>query len=237
MWWPFFNKKYSIMESGLLQGWTDWHSHILPSVDDGVKHMDDSLKILDFYEKAGVEEVWFTPHIMADTPNETEFLEARFEKFQALYKGPVKIHLSAEHMIDRLFEQRLDEDDLLPYDDKCLLVETSYLNAPLNLWEIFNKIRAKGYYPVLAHPERYVYMEEQDYKQLSKMEVEFQLNLPSVCGLYGREAMSKALWLLKKGYYHLCGSDIHRFSITSASFNNKVLDKDVIKAIEDTMLS
>ena len=233
MWWPF-EKKYSLAETGLLQGWTDWHSHILPGVDDGVKFMDDSLKILEYYEQVGVSNVWCTPHIMADTPNETEFLISRFEKFQRLYKGPVKLHLSAEHMIDRLFEQRLDEDDLLPYDDKCLLVETSYLNPPLNLWEIFDKIRAKGYYPVLAHPERYVYMEEEDYHRLITMEVELQLNMHSVCGFYGRKAMRKAIWLLKKGYYHLCGSDIHRFD-SVANFDKQMITKDIIKAIEETI--
>ena len=233
MWWPFISKKYSLAESGLLKGWTDWHSHILPSVDDGVKHMDDSLKILDFYEKEGVEEVWFTPHIMADTPNETEFLETRFEKFQALYKGPVKLHLSAEHMIDSLFEQRLDEDDLLPYDDRCLLVETSYFNPPINLWEMLKKIGTKKYYPILAHPERYEYMEEEDYERLIRMDVEFQLNLPSIVGMYGHKAQSKAIWLLKKNYYQRCGSDVHRFDVMVNYFSKKDIPMDIFKAIEE----
>lgn len=232
MWWPF-EKKYSISGSGLLNGCTDWHSHILPSVDDGVKYMEDSLKILDFYEKEGVSEVWFTPHIMADTPNETEFLCSKFDKFKALYKGRIKIHLSAEHMIDRLFEQRLEDDDLLPYDDKCLLVETSYLNPPLNLWDIFDQIHSKGYYPILAHPERYVYMEEDDYKRLKKMDVEFQLNLLSVVGMYGREAQGKALTMLRKGYYQRCGSDVHRFDSMVTNFNKKAIPADIFKAIEE----
>ena len=232
--WPF-EKKYSIQGSGLLKGWTDWHSHILPGVDDGIKKTEDSLKVLEYYEKEGVEHVWFTPHIMADTPNETEFLSVRFEKFQAIYKGKVKLHLAAEHMIDRLFEQRLDEDDLLPYDDHCLLVETSYFNPPIHLWKTLEKIQKKGYYPVLAHPERYEYMEEDDYHDLIRMNVEFQLNLGSVCGLYGREAMKKAMWLLKKGYYHLCGSDLHRYDITVNHFNKEMISKDIIKAIEETM--
>lgn len=232
--WPFNNKK-SISSSGLLNGWTDWHSHILPGVDDGIRKMEDSLKVLDFYEKAGVSDVWFTPHIMVDTPNETEHLLVRFEKFQALYKGSVNLHLASENMIDRLFEQRLEDDDLLPYDDKCLLVETSYFNPPLNLWEIFDRIRAKGYFPVLAHPERYSYMDYEDYDHLIQMDVEFQLNLPSVCGMYGREAMNKAIWLLKKGYYHLCGSDTHRVDAVVANFNKKIISKDIIKAIKETI--
>lgn len=218
-----------------MQGWTDWHSHILPGVDDGIKTMADSLKVLDYYEQQGVAEVWFTPHIMADTPNETEFLQIRFEKFKAIYKGSIQLHLAAEHMIDRLFEQRLEEDDFLPYTDRCLLVETSYLNPPINLWDILEKIHAKGYHPILAHPERYVYMEQEDYERLVNMEVELQLNLSSVCGLYGRSAMMKSMWLLQKGYYHLCGSDIHRLDVTSSYFNKKVISKDIIKAIRETI--
>lgn len=235
MWWPF-GKKYSLSDSGFLEGMTDWHSHILPSVDDGIKYMADSLKILDFYEKEGVSEVWFTPHIMADTPNETEFLISKFEKFQAMYKGSVKLHLGAEHMIDRLFNQRLDEDDLLPYDDKCLLVETSYLNPPLDLWETLERIRSKGYYPVLAHPERYVYMEEEDYKRLRRMDVEFQLNLPSIVGQYGREVQHKAIYLLKNDYYQRCGSDVHRFETMESYYNKPVIPEDILKALEESIV-
>lgn len=234
MWWPF-EKKYSITGSGILNGWTDWHSHILPSVDDGIKFMEDSLKVLDFYKEQGVYEVWFTPHIMADTPNETEFLCSKFEKFQAMYKGPVKIHLSAEHMIDRLFEQRLDEDDLLPYENNCLLVETSYLNPPINLWEILEKIHKKGYYPILAHPERYVYMEEEDYKRLMRMDIKFQLNLQSVMGAYGREAQNKACKLLKAGYYQYSGSDVHRFDAMVSNFSKEAIPSSILKAIEEVI--
>lgn len=230
--WPF-EKKYSLTGSGLLRGWIDWHSHILPSVDDGIKNMEDSLKVLNYYEKEGVYGVWFTPHIMADTPNETEHLRTRFEKFKAMYKGTVRLYLSAEHMIDRLFEQRLEEDDFLPYDNNCLLVETSYLNPPLDLWDILEKIKSKGYYPILAHPERYVYMEEGDYRRLKKMDIAFQLNLPSVVGMYGREAQYKAFDLLKKDYYQYCGSDVHRFDALVENFKKKAIPSDILRAIEE----
>lgn len=51
----------TLYEAGLYSGYTDWHSHILPGVDDGVKTMDESLAILNKYEEMGVKEVWLTP--------------------------------------------------------------------------------------------------------------------------------------------------------------------------------
>ena len=78
--WPF--RKFSILESGILEGGTDWHCHILPGVDDGVQTMEKSLEVLDFYEQTGIREVWLTPHIMEDCPNETAALKDRRKTVQ-----------------------------------------------------------------------------------------------------------------------------------------------------------
>lgn len=233
MW--FFQKRYSIIGSGFLKGWTDWHSHILPGVDDGIKNMDDSLRVLAYYEENGVEQVFLTPHIMADIPNETSHLREKFEQLKAAYNGPIKLMLGAENMIDKLFEKRLEADDLLTLSDNSLLIETSYMNPPINLWDVVERILEKGYYPMLAHPERYVYMEEEDYKRMRRMDVEFQLNLPSVTGMYGREVQAKAFWLLRNDYYQCCGSDIHSLDVTSAAFERKAFPHDIMKIIEETI--
>lgn len=232
--WPF-EKKYSVSGSGLLKGWTDWHSHILPGVDDGIKTMEDSLKVLEYYEKEGVEEVWLTPHVMADTPNRTENLRNEFEKLQAAYSGPLLLHLGAENMIDKLFEQRLADNDFLTLAQNCLLVECSCLNPPMKFWEMLEEVRSKGYWPVLAHPERYVYMGPRDYQRLVRMDIMLQLNLPSLSGLYGREARNKAFWLLKQGYYQRTGSDLHRLQPVVEAFEKKALPSDIMKALEEVI--
>ena len=64
--WPF-TKKNSLEQSGLFQGLTDWHSHILPGVDDGFQKMEDSLAALKKYEELGVKSVWLTPHTVSYT--------------------------------------------------------------------------------------------------------------------------------------------------------------------------
>lgn len=198
-----------------MKGFTDWHSHILPGVDDGVRTMEESLAVLRRYEDLGVEDVWLTPHIMEDIPNTVTHLRKRFAELRTAYSGRVRLHLAAENMIDALFDERLSAGDLLPLGGggDHLLVETSYFSPPVGLDGILKRIESKGYYPVLAHPERYVYMDEADYERLRGMGVRFQLNLPSLAGLYGPEVKDKAERLLEGGYYQLIGTDTHRLQV------------------------
>ncbi|MDE7335811.1 MAG: capsular biosynthesis protein, partial [Muribaculaceae bacterium] len=110
----FLSKFFERSKSVSLDGLTDWHSHILPGVDDGVETLEESLEILAGYEELGIRQVWLTPHIMEDLPNTPAKLRARFEQLCQAYSGPLKLHLAAENMIDNLFLQRLEADDLLP---------------------------------------------------------------------------------------------------------------------------
>jgi tyrosine-protein phosphatase YwqE len=197
--------------SSLLTNFTDHHSHILPGVDDGVKKMETSLKVLERYEQLGIAEVWCTPHVMEDIPNTTAGLQARFAELCEAYRGPIKLHLAAEYMMDALFEERLEQGDLLKLGDEGnqVLVETSYFTPPMDMDAILRRIKQKGLYPMLAHPERYVYMNKERYKELKNNGIRFQLNLSSVVGAYGSEAKDKALWLLKQNFYNIAGSDLH----------------------------
>ena len=214
MFFGLFSNKISLADSNLFKGFTDWHCHLLPGVDDGVKTMEESLQILSLYEQLGVSDVWCTPHIMEDIPNTSAGLKNRFEQLQSVYTGSICLHLGAEYMLDNLFLERLNAGDLLPIgdDENHLLVETSYFSPPIDLYHTLSQIQARGYYPVLAHPERYVYMTDSDYNELKKMGVKFQLNLPSLVDMYGKEAKAKAVTLIKKVGYDFRGTDTHRLS-------------------------
>lgn len=228
--WPF-KRKITALQSGIFRGYTDWHSHILPGVDDGVKTMEESLRILHIYEDAGVSELWLTPHIMEDVPNTTAQLRDRFGELQSAYHGPIVLHLAAEYMMDNLFEERLESGDLLPAgpEHDHLLVETSCYNPPIDLEGILMKIKSKGYYPILAHPERYHYMDMDRYRSLKAEGIRFQLNLPSAAGFYSPDTKEKAERLLKKGWYEFMGCDIHRVhmaeKLLSTKYPTKVLDR------------
>ena len=195
--------------------------------------MEESLQILSSYEHHGIKEVWLTPHIMEDIPNSTAQLRTRYSELTTAYSGPIILHLASENMLDNLFEERLQQGDLLPIGDdgRQLLVETSYFNAPYGLHDILKRIKSKGYFPVLAHPERYIYMGQKDYQQLKQLGVAFQLNLPSLAGAYGTEAKRKAQWLLEKGYYQYIGTDTHRSSSWEAIVQKQEIQKDAVKII------
>lgn len=227
----FLTRKCTVSDSGLLSGFIDRHSHLLPGVDDGVQTMEESLLILSHYEQLGISKVWLTPHIMEDMPNRTEDLKGRFAELNAAYQGTVTLHLAAENMLDNLFEKRLERNDLLSLgeDGTHLLVETSYFNPPMGLNNILLRIKAKGYVPVLAHPERYVYMEKDDYHQLKEMNVAFQLNLPSLAGAYGTSVQKKSRLLLEKGWYDLCGLDIHSKAFLETFLQSKLTHNEISK--------
>ena len=234
----FFTFKKSYKTSGYLNGFTDWHSHILPGVDDGIRTMDDSLAVLDYYESLGMSEVWLTPHIMEDIPNTTDELKKRFEELCKHYKGKLRLHLAAEYMLDNLFIQRLSDGDIQTYghNGKSVLVETSYIQAPYGFRNILQDIQKAGLSPVLAHPERYQYMNENDYSQLHSQGIHFQMNITSLVGGYGISAQKRAVYLLERGYYSYYGTDVHSLSSVTRLMDKKAITKSelyMLNGIED----
>lgn len=223
--WPF-SSKVTIKDSGLLQGFTDYHCHLLPGVDDGVQKTDETLRILQLWEDLGVASVWLTPHIMDDIPNDPAQLQRHFDNLLAHYKGHIRLHLAAENMMDDLFASRRKQLNLLALGESGnhLLVETSYFNPPYGMADILHDVKHMGFFPVLAHPERYQYMNIGDYEKLKHNGILFQLNLPSIVGAYGKAVQRKAEMLLDKGFYDLCGTDTH-----SLRFYNYFLSQPVTK--------
>lgn len=204
-----FKKKHSLLESGILKGMTDIHSHILPGVDDGSPSTASSLDLLNWFERLGIVQVWLTPHVMSDlTQNTPERLTTCFEQFKQQYKGAIKLHQAGEYMMDAAFLQKL-ETGVLQLGKKHLLIETSYMLPPAGLHDILEQVRHAGYFPLIAHPERYTYMDKKDYQKLHEEGYEFQLNLMSLSGYYNPGAKAASEWLLKKGMYTYVGSDLH----------------------------
>lgn len=227
-----FNKKQSLQTSGVLEGCTDRHSHILYGVDDGAKTLEDSLSVLEYLESVGIKDLWCTPHIMEDLPNTTEQLQMIFQELQQAYKGSIRLHLAAEYMLDSVFEQRLKSEDLMTMEDDILLVETSTIAEPYDLAGMLQQIMSAGYRPLFAHPERYRFLTEKDFDKLYNMGVKFQLNLGSITGYYGETAKTKAEFILNKGMYSVFGSDCHRLSSIKQQYERESLSKAIVKQLK-----
>jgi Capsular polysaccharide biosynthesis protein len=225
----FLKKNINLAQCNFFKNFTDIHSHILYGVDDGIKTVEESLRVLDLYSELGIKKLWLTPHIMEDVPNSTAFLKERFIQLQQQYSGDIELKLSSENMLDALFEQRLQQNDFLPIGENrdYLLVETSYFRPPHGLEDIIKRTISAGYFPIMAHPERYMYMDKKYYKYLLQIGVKFQLNILSLSGSYGSKVKDNALYLLKNGMYEYVGSDIHSYRMSCAMQDIFLCSKDV----------
>jgi tyrosine-protein phosphatase YwqE len=229
---PLFNRKQTLANAGFFQGFTDRHCHILPGVDDGMQTEDEALRVLTAYETLGITAVVFTPHMMQGTGNTTDSLTARFKKFSQRYTGSITLSLGAEYMLEKGFETRLESDHLLPIADGRLLVETSYFSPPNRFDEMLYAISMNGYTPVLAHPERYLYLERMGYRRLKDKEYLFQLNLPSLTGQYGERVRRRAFRLLEANMYDMMGTDLHRLELFERHLPEMKLSTEHLRMLE-----
>ena len=232
MW--LLSNKVLVKDSGLLEGFCDYHSHLLPGVDDGVQKKEETLDILTLWEQAGMKDVWLTPHIMEDIPNTPAELTQRFEALKTSYTGSIRFHLASENMMDRLFMDRFKNGELLPLGNtgKYLLVETSYYNPPMDMERIIDMIEEKGLTPILAHPERYQYMDMGHYRRWKQAGVLLQLNVPSLIGAYGVVVQKKAEALLENGLYDCYGTDTHTIQSAELFLDSKI-SKKIIKKVQE----
>ena len=233
----FFHRKISFVKSGLLNDMTDIHSHILPGLDDGISTYDEAVKSLRWLKSKGISRMYLTPHIMMEFPNNSrEYVLEHFDLFKIKLENDgiediPELKPGAEYMLESAFENHKN-DELLTYANRHVLVETSYMTPPIGFMSILGELMEDGYSPVLAHPERYNYMDMGDYKHLKMEGVLFQLNYLSMTSAYGRHAKEKALQLLNDGYYNYAGTDFHHLSRHEDDYLMKSLTKKQITNLQ-----
>jgi protein-tyrosine phosphatase len=195
---------------------TDMHSHLLPGIDDGSGDVDTSLQLIKGLLDLGYQKLITTPHIMWDMyrNDATTIQPAQQQLQQAITasQSPVALHAAAEYFLDDHFDKLLEGNTpLLTIKDKWVLVEFSFITPPLNYKEKLFNLQMKGYQPVLAHPERYLYIRSEKglYDELKSAGCYFQVNLLSLSGYYGKGPFDLAYFLLKNKYIDLLGTDMH----------------------------
>jgi tyrosine-protein phosphatase YwqE len=227
----FFRNK-TILKDLIPDNYVDIHSHLLPGIDDGAKNFGDSLRLIQSLQAIGMSQFITTPHIIYNVWDNTsnQIIDLKKTTVAELEKYQIKVPLrsAAEYMMDDNFVQLFKSENLLTLKENYVLVEMSYINPLIQLYEILFDLQVAGYIPVLAHPERYLFYHRNfdEYQKLKRAGCLFQLNLTAVVGYYGEEITKISEKLLQKGMYDFVGSDVHHDKHIAA-FEQKVRVKDL----------
>jgi len=225
----------------------DLHSHILYGIDDSCTNIDETLIMIRDASLVGISKIFATPHFVKD----------RFENYKSDVVGYVdnlNLLLSSSGInVTVAYGNEImvcpDIVDLLKNDKLCTLNNSRYIliEFPMNIripniHNVINDIIVAGFIPIIAHPERYVYVQRNIDEAIKYVEsgALLQLNVNSVIGGYGENVRVCAIKLLKHNLIHLWGSDSHNYrtvydSKLEVSFAaiEKIVGADKFKVIKD----
>ena len=212
----------------------DIHSHILCGIDDGARTIDESINILDMLYKKGVTDIILTPHYIKGTKYNVANRE-KFDLFIELKKkySKINLYLGSEVYIDSDLVELLKKGEVATLNNsKYLLVELPMSSEIKDLDSIIYDLMKNGIVPIIAHPERYAYIQK-DITYLDKfidMGALLQGNYESLFGKFGKNSEKTLKKLLKKKYISFLGSDIHR---ENHSDHTELVYKKLLKILKD----
>ncbi|MCQ2181670.1 MAG: hypothetical protein MJY50_06410 [Bacteroidales bacterium] len=194
----------------------DIHNHLLPGVDDGFREVSHSIQAIRAMAENGCRELIFTPHMNPDVysdESESHFREV-YKGFSAMIPESfgIKTSLAAEYMVVQGFEDRAEHpEELLTMPDGSILVEMSYYFRSENMEQALFNLNIAGLKPIIAHPERYLYMSSclGDFDKFKDIGCRFQMNLASLTGKYGPHSIKILCHLLDEGMYDFVATDLH----------------------------
>lgn len=195
----------------------DFHTHILPNIDDGSKSIEETFNLIKEAEKAGFKKIISTSHYLEkyyevdvierkawiDTLNKT--IKERNEKIK-LYLGN-EIYFS-DNIIRLLEEGKATTINNTSY----LLFELPLNTKPFNIYNIIYELLEYKLIPVLAHPERYTFVQSEPelVYDLIQKGVLMQCNYGSIIGQYGKKAQIIVKKLYENNMVHFLGTDVHK---------------------------
>lgn len=190
----------------------DLHSHILPGLDDGSQSLEASLAMARMAVDSGVTAMVATPHCADDRTREVyaawQLLREALEENEI----PLQLYLGMEIFGTPLTARMLQEGRLFTLNgSRYPLVEFSFRSDGEEESRILRSICKTGYRPVVAHPERYRYV-QQNPKLINRwyrMGCLIQVNRGSLLGRFGRHAQKMAVELVDRGFATLIASDAH----------------------------
>ncbi len=227
----------------------DIHSHLIPGIDDGVKTLEDSISILRKFSELGFKKIITSPHVVSDGYNNTtEIILSGRDKVRTAIKEnniPIEFDAVAEYYLDDSMNEKIEKKDLLTLGNNFVLVELSYLTKTNNIRDLIYKLQVAGYRVILAHPERYPYFYEKDFKEYTELKdrsVYFQINLMSLVGKYGKGAKAVAEKMIDEKMVNFVGTDLHNESsleVIKLCLKEKYLEKILTydKLLNKTLVS
>lgn len=191
----------------------DMHSHVLPGIDDGAQNVEESVALVKRMISLGIKKIIATPHVMIDFyKNTPETINAALAllKAELVKEGiDIPVEAAAEHYFDETFEKRVDDGKLLIMNGGYVLFEYPFISAPPNAFAVVQKMIELGHKPILAHPERYLYMTTDDMTYLRSWGCNMQLNTISLTGYYGRDIKRRAESMVDLQLIDFISSDMH----------------------------
>lgn len=195
----------------------DFHSHILPNIDDGSRSMEETLNLIQEAKEVGFTQIISTSHYMEDyceaNESERKILLNNVQK----QENEIELFLGSEIYISDEMVSLLQEKEASTINhSRYVLFELPMNMKPFNGKETVYRLIENGYVPIIAHPERYHYVQKDIgyVSELAQMGALFQSNYGSIVGWYGKDAEKTMKKLLKEDAIHFLGSDVHRTNHT-----------------------
>lgn len=212
----------------------DLHSHILMGIDDGSKDINESIKILRQAQEKNITDIMLTPHYInnsiynADNQKKKSLLLKLKEELKKENIN-INLYLGNEVYIDEDIVNLIKEKKISTLNDtRYVLIELPMREELKNDKEIIFNLITNNYIPVIAHPERYTYIQDDPNKIDKYIELGalFQGNYLSLYGNYGKSAQKTLKKLIKTNKITFLGSDIHK---SSTDYKTEKLEKKLLK--------
>ncbi len=193
----------------------DLHSHLVYGVDDGVKNLEDSIRMIKAAYDSGYKYLITTPHYIEDSIYSSPVIKNR--QIVDIIKNElekqnidIKIYLGNEVMFSNNILELLEKKEITTLNDsRYMLIE---LPENIKIDTVIDKVDLlikKSIIPVIAHPERYDYITIEQLKEIVDHGALLQINMGSVLGTYGRNVKKRVRSLLNQKLVHVVGSDTH----------------------------
>lgn len=191
----------------------DIHSHLLPGLDDGCPDLKTSLAYIARLEILGLTRFYATPHVHTELyPNTPETILPTLKNVVEALPPGIELNAAAEYMVDDSFATTLSNGgQLLTLPNNHVLIEMSYAAESLRIEQVIFDLQVRGYKPILAHPERYIFYHARPerYQHLKDLGCLLQMNLLSPTDYYAPQVKKAARYLLKREMIDFVGTDLH----------------------------